>query len=40
MKDLDESIDEIHNEINRLMKEWESLHELLNKSSQGESDTL
>ena len=40
MQELDESIDDIHNQINGLMKEWESLHEQLNKSSQGETDTL
>ena len=40
MQELDESIDVIHNQINALMKDWESLHEQLNKSSQGESDTL
>lgn len=40
MQELDESIDAIHNQISALMKEWESLHEQLNKSSQVESDTL
>lgn len=40
MQELDESIDVIHNQINMLMKEWESFHEQLNISSQGETDTL
>jgi ATP-binding cassette, subfamily F, member 3 len=40
MQELDNSIDDLHNQINALMKEWESLHEQLNKSSQGELDTL
>lgn len=40
MQELDDSIDDLHNQINALMKDWESLHEQLNKSSQGDSDTL
>lgn len=40
MQELDDSIDDLHNQINALMKDWESLHEQLNKSSQGEADTL
>ncbi len=40
MRELDGSIDDLHNQINALMKDWESLHEQLNKSSQVESDTL
>lgn len=40
MQELDESIDIIHNQINMLMKEWESFYEQLNISSQGETDTL
>jgi len=31
MQELDESIDDIHNQINALMKDWESLHEQLKK---------
>lgn len=40
MQELDDSIDDLHNQINALMKDWESLHDQLNKSSQGEADTL
>jgi tRNA-dihydrouridine synthase len=40
MRELDSSIDDLHNQINALMKDWESFHEQLNKSSQVEADTL
>lgn len=40
MQELDDSIDDLHNQINALMKDWESLHDQLNKSSQGDADTL
>lgn len=34
MKLLDEQIDSIHNELNALLKDWESLHETIQESSQ------
>lgn len=34
MKALDDQIDAIHNELNALLQDWESLHETLQESSQ------
>ena len=34
MRELDESIDGIHVDLDKLMKDWESLHEELEKSSK------
>lgn len=40
MKALDDEIDGIHNQINALMKEWESIHESIEESVQKEPDKV